>query len=193
MKPAWDQGAFPALDWVPLDSRYVIKDPWFTLREDGYLTPAGRTIRPYYVLEPDTWVNVLALTKESDAVLVRLYRPGIRRSILELPGGTTDPDDISPLDAIRRELLEETGYGGGEFDLLATLSPNPASHSNLVHSFLARGVEKVSDVAPDENEHMEVVLMPLDELVRLARNSGLVQAMQVATLFLALSHMGRPS
>ena len=102
-------GASP-LDWTRLDSRYVVKDRWLALRADTYRTPADQIVEPCYVLEYRAWVNVVALTQAGEVVLVRQFRPGIGRTILELPGGTTDPEDASPEAAIRRELLEETGY-----------------------------------------------------------------------------------
>jgi ADP-ribose pyrophosphatase len=183
----------PGLEWELLSSRYEIDEAWFRLRSNSYRTPGGLTIEPYRLIEYRDWVNAVALTPSNDVILVRQYRPGIGRVILELPGGAMDAEDVSPQEAIRRELLEETGYGGGEFVLLGSLSPNPASHNNLVHSFLVCNVEKLADPRPDEAEHLEIVLMPLDQLIELARDSGLLQAMQVAALFMALAHLGRVS
>jgi ADP-ribose diphosphatase len=134
---------------------------------------------------------VVALTQAGEIVLVRQFRPGIGRSILELPGGTTDPEDTSPEAAVRRELLEETGYTGDRFVATGCYSPNPASHTNLVHCFLAADVVRTHDPSPDDNEHLEVVLMRLEDAIDLAKRGGFVQAMHVATLFFALAALGR--
>lgn len=184
-------GGNAALDWTRLDSRYVVHDEWLCLRADTYRTPGGDVLAPVYIIEPRTWVNVLALTREQQVVLVRQYRPGIGQAILELPGGTTDSPDESPHQAIQREFLEETGFAGHEFVEVGVLSPNPANHQNLVHSFLARDVVRVSDGHPDDTEYLEVSLMPLDQVIELAKKGGLLQAMHVATLFLALVGLGR--
>src|SRR5690348_1051753 len=45
---------------------------------------------------------MLALTPENDVILVRQYRPGPRKVLLELPGGYVDPDE-SPEHAAARE------------------------------------------------------------------------------------------
>ncbi len=178
-------------DWKRLASQYVVQDRWLKARADTCELPNTRIIEPYYVLEYPTWVNVVALTAREDVVLVRLYRHGVGQTVLELPSGNIDPEDASVLEGARRELLEETGYGGGEFVETGVLSPNSANHANRVHCFVATGVERVSAPVIDETEQTETVLMPLLEVVDLAKTNGLIQAMHVSSLFLALHHLGR--
>ena len=179
----------PDLEWELISSRYALRDQWITVRADTYAMPDGEVIEPFYVLECPPWVNVVALTHEGEVVLVRQYRPGSQTITLELPGGAANPDDPTPLHAIRRELREETGYGGGDFVELGALWPNPASQNNAVHSFLATGVERIAATEPDDSEFLDVVQLPLDEVIALARNGGLAHALHVAALFLALSRL----
>jgi len=178
-------------DWKVLASRYVVRDQWLKVRADTCELPSSRVIEPYYVLEYPTWLNVVAVTADEDVVLARLYRHGIEETVLELPSGTVEPDDKSILEAARRELLEETGYGGGEFVETGTLSPNSANHVNRVHCFLATDVDLVAQPRIDETEQVETVLMPLDQLFDLAKSNGLLQAMHVGSLFFALHRLGR--
>jgi ADP-ribose pyrophosphatase len=179
-----------SLEWTRLVSSYILKDRWLSVRIDSYRLPDGHILEPCYVLEYPAWVNVVALTRDRQLVLVRQYRPGAGRLEIELPCGIVDPEDASPLAAAQRELLEETGYGGGEFVETGCLSPNAASHTNLLYSYLVTGVERVSDPTPDATEHIEVVLMPLDEVVELAKGGRLLQALHLTSLFLALARLG---
>jgi ADP-ribose pyrophosphatase len=181
------------LDWKRLQSTYILQDRWLSLRADTCQLPDGRTVAPYYVLEYPPWVNIVALTTDQRVVLVRQYRHGVQQTLLELPSGAVDAADASPLAAAQRELLEETGYGSEAVVETGRLSPNPATHTNLTYCFLATGVRLVAEPRPEETEHLEVVLMPLSEVVQLAHTGGLLQALHVGALFFALQALGKLS
>ena len=182
----------PALDHTLLRSVDQFRTERMAFRGEWYRLPDGREAGPYGVLDYPDWVNALAITKDGQVVLVRQFRPGPKTITLELPGGAVEPGEASLDAAMRRELAEETGYGGGTLTYLAGLSPNSASHTNRVHSFLAVDVERVGELRPDDTEFLEVVLMPVDDVIREAISGGLDQAMHVATLFLALRRLAPP-
>ncbi|MGD0749952.1 MAG: NUDIX hydrolase [Anaerolineales bacterium] len=144
-----------------------------------------------FVLEYGDWTTVVALTKQQEVVLVRQYRHGAQKVILELPGGAMDARDENPLQAARRELLEETGYASDNIIQIGCVSPNPANQTNLIYSFLALDAEKVSGQALDDTEDMEVVLKPLEKVITMAKNSELFQSMQVSAIFFALAYWDR--
>jgi ADP-ribose pyrophosphatase len=172
--------------WKILSSTHVREH----IRLDRCELPGGQVIEGT-VLEFGAWVAVLALTKEQEVVLIRQYRHGARKVIVELPGGAMDKEDENPLIAARRELLEETGYTSNRFIQVGCISPNPASHTNLIYSFLALDAEKAGSQQLDDTEEIEVFLKPLDEVIAMAKNGELLQAMQVSTLFFVLSYQGR--
>lgn len=84
---------------------------------------------------------------------------GLGETSYETPAGVSEPSDRSMLAAAQRELAEETGYGGGEWRLLMTVSANPSTHSNLTHCFLATGVEKIGEQHLDPTEDLRVHLL----------------------------------
>ncbi len=176
----------PPFEWKLVESAYVLQDRWLSLRADTCQLPSGHTLAPYYVLEYPAWVNVVAITPDHHLVLVRQYRHGIQQTVVELPCGTVEAGDSSPLAAMQRELLEETGYAGTHMVETGRLSPNAATHANWTYCFLATGVELVAAPVPDATEAVETVLMPLSEVVGWARRGGLTQALHVGALFLAL-------
>ena len=117
--------------WKVLTSEYLARKPWFTVRHESLELPDGRRIPDYYVFEYPDWINVTAVTRDGRFVLIDQYRHGLGETSYEIPAGVTEPSDASLLDAAQRELMEETGYGGGQWRLLTTLSANPATQNNL--------------------------------------------------------------
>ncbi len=97
------------------------------------------------------------------------------------PGWSTRPTQ-SPEAAARRELLEETGYAGGRWSSLLTLSANPALQSNLTYSFLAEGVEPVAAPTHEATEDLRVHVVPRGDLPRLIDTDEIVQALHAAPL-----------
>ncbi len=160
------------------------------IRLDRCELPNGKTIEGT-VLEYGNWVTILALTKEQQVVLIRQYRHGVQKVILELPGGAMDDPGESPLETARRELREETGYTSRRMIQVGCVSPNPANQTNMVYSFLALDAERLGDQNLDETEEIEVVLTPLEEVIAMAKQDDLLQSMQVATVFFVLAYMNR--
>src|ERR1700744_2502298 len=95
------------LTWKKLSSRYLHKGAWATLRSDKCIMPDGRIVEEYYVLEYPNWVNAVAITEDNKVLMVTQYRHAANIVSLEIPGGVIDGDE-SPMQAVRRELLEET-------------------------------------------------------------------------------------
>ena len=144
------------------------------------------------VLEFGTWANVVALTPEQEVILIRQYRHGVGKTIWEIPGGVVDPGE-TPMQAAGRELLEETGYRAGTLIETGIVSPNPDNHTNFIHIFLALDVEKTSGQELDESEEIDVHPIPLSEVLHMALNGEIIQAMQISALFFALAYLNRIS
>ena len=175
-----------SLDWKLLESEYIYKSNWLTARKDKCVTPQGKIVEPYYVLEYADWVNCLAIAEDGRVIMVRQYRHGIGKTLLEIPGGTMDATDPSPEFAMRRELLEETGYQFEKLDYLGAVAPNPASSNNLTHMFLATGGKKVQEQHLDDNEEIEVVMLEMEDLEQMLKDNQLLQSLHVSCIFYAL-------
>jgi 8-oxo-dGTP pyrophosphatase MutT (NUDIX family) len=88
----------------------------------------------------------------------------------------------APLDAAKRELLEETGYTGGVWQPLMTLSANPGTMTNLTHCYVATGVEKTSEQHLDATEDLTVHLLSREEVLALVCEGRMVPALMLAPL-----------
>jgi 8-oxo-dGTP pyrophosphatase MutT (NUDIX family) len=176
--------------WKILDSKYLYKRNGMAVRIDQCEVHNGQIFEPY-IIETGNWVNVIALTKTREVVLVRQYRHGVQEVLLEIPAGMMDPEDENPLQTAKRELLEETGYTSEKFFEAGSSYPNPATHTNKTYSFLALDVELVDRQNLDETEEIEVSLMPFDEFIALAKRGDLPQALHISALFFALEYLER--
>ncbi|WP_225860087.1 MULTISPECIES: NUDIX hydrolase [Chitinophaga] len=179
-----------SLEWKVLSSTYLHRDTWLTARQDSCVMPSGKLVEKYYVLEYANWVNGVAITEEGKIILIRQYRHGTGKVLLEIPAGAMDPTDPSPEFAMRRELLEETGYDFADITLLGTICPNPASSNNYAHMFLATGGKKVQEQDLDDTEEIEILLMDREEVMTLLRNKEIMQSLHISCLFYAFLHLG---
>jgi 8-oxo-dGTP pyrophosphatase MutT (NUDIX family) len=102
-----------------------------------------------------------------------------------------EPTDASPLEAVKRELREETGYGSDDFLETGTLSANPATHTNLTHCYVARQSHRIAPPLSDATEHIEIIPVSLQQAFAYAVQGQLPQALHVGSLFLALATLGR--
>lgn len=170
-------------NWTILNSTYIVKEPWCTVRVDHVKLPSGVEIPQYYVLEYPNWANVIAITKDHKFVMVRQYRHGLQKRSYELPAGVCDPTDLTPMDSAKRELLEETGYGNGQWQELTVISPNPGTHTNYCYCFLATDVEKIEEQHLEDTEDLEITILSIDEVKTLLINDEIKQAMHVAPLW----------
>ncbi len=152
--------------WRTLSSALLIQDRWLSVRADSCETADGVSVSPYYVLECGDWVSSVAVTKQSEIVLVRQYRHAAGRITLELPAGEMDEGE-GIIQAARREVVEESGFGGGEAKLIFTSSPNPARYANRIHAVLIEGVAEVEGRANTAAENTETVLWPLRDAAQL--------------------------
>jgi 8-oxo-dGTP pyrophosphatase MutT (NUDIX family) len=170
------------LPWKVLSSEYVSRKLWYTVRRDRVELPNGTIIPEYWINEYLPWVNVVAVTEDDQVLLVRQYRHGSGAVHFEIPAGTTDVTDTDIESAARRELLEETGYGGGRWSPLMTLSANPALQNNLTYTFLAEGVVPTKAADPGASEDLRLHAVPVGEIEAMIECGDMIQSLHVAPL-----------
>lgn len=169
--------------WKVLRSEYLYRRPWLTARKDCVQLPSGVINEEYYVLEYPTWIKVIAITPEGKMVMIRQYRHGLGRTCYELVAGVMDPTDATPEEAARRELMEETGFGGGTWREFTVLSPNASACNNLSHCFLAVGVTPQGERHLEPTEDIAVHILSKDEVYQLLLNDEIKQSLMAAPLW----------
>lgn len=168
--------------WEILGSEYLFRRPWLTVRKDCVKLPSGQVNDEFYVLEYPDWVNVIAITKDGEMVMVRQYRHALGVTEYELCAGVMEEGE-TPLQAARRELMEETGFGGGEWTEYMTICANPSNHTNLAHTFLAIGVEPMSEQHLDDTEELTCHLLSQQDVFDMLQRGEILQALMAAPLW----------
>ncbi len=177
--------------WQRRGKRRLVETVIFALESHTLVHPRSGREHEFFVLDTPDWCNIVPLTRDGRVVMVRQRRHGIDAETLELPGGMVDPHDASPLEAARRELLEETGYAADAVEPIGVIHPNPAVQRNVCHSFVARGARRVAAPSFDQTEDIEVVLVPLAEIPRRVAAGEITHAL-VVVAFAWLLGLGRP-
>lgn len=149
----------PIKPWEVLESRYSFRDRWLAVKSDTVRVPNGTVLSPYHTLEFPEWICAVVLTPAQEIVLIEEYRHGVRRNSIELPCGAPEPgEDV--LEAMKRELLEETGYAADDWVKLGCTTANTGRQNNSVHSFLALDARRVAEPTPEPAEIIRTHVLP---------------------------------
>ncbi len=168
--------------WKRQRSESVADCRVFKVREDFCERDSDGAEHSFFVIECPDWVNVIALTKEKEVVLIEQYRQGAEEIILEIPGGMIDAGE-EPEVAARRELTEETGYESNKLIYLGKSRPNPAINNNWMHHYLALDCEKTRETAFDEHESLITRLAPLGEIPQLIKDEQITHSLAIVAFY----------
>lgn len=135
----------------------------FRVRFDWMINPRNQHEEKMILLEGGDSVQIVAETDAGEILLVRQYRFGLGKPILELPGGLIDAGEI-PEESARRELSEETGFQAKEWQSLGNNPSNPVFMESHIHHFAARGLSQTGMVQLDEGEDIQWELIPRAEV-----------------------------
>lgn len=175
--------------WQTLHSELVFDHQWYKVRRDRVALPNGLVIDDYFLsVRPDVAL-VFAITQNQEVVFVRQYRHGAGKVLLELPAGTFQLEQEEAAVAAQRELQEETGYRGDQLIPLGILYDNPVKETNKIHLFLAQHVYQQSKQVLDITEDIEVVLVPIHEVMTWISRGEICVSGSVAAVVLAMNYL----
>ena len=148
----------------PIETTPIYRGKLVSLRSSRYRRPDGTVVTREVIDHPGA--VVIVPVEDDHVLLVRQPREAVEELTLELPAGTLDHPGEGPLECARRELGEEVGRAASDWRELGGFYSAPAILTEFMHCFLATGLTAVSGAAADEDELIEVVPWPLDDLPR---------------------------
>lgn len=153
----------------------------FTVVEEIVIRPDGSEGRCQFVKHPGS-VAILPLVDERNVCLIRSRRLTVGTTLIEVPAGTREPDELPP-DTARRELAEETGYRAAQFEQLAVYYPSPGVLSEQMW------VYRASDLTPGQpareaNEEIENFVVTFDEALRMIDRGDIQDSKTIIALLM---------
>ena len=148
---------------LTLDDRVVYEGHYLKLHHATVQLPNGATSYREYLKHPGA-VMIMPLFDNGDVLLERQYRYPMGKVFIEFPAGKKDAGE-APLDTAQRELLEETGYRAAHYTHVTDIHNALAYCDEVIHFYLAEGLTQVSEQQLDDNEFVQLLRVPLSELM----------------------------
>jgi ADP-ribose pyrophosphatase len=139
--------------WKRLNRKRVFTSKYASVYQDVVLLPGQQKIEDYVVVKLFDVVTIVATNKNGDLICLREYKYPLDKTILTLPAGHIENGE-DPICAARRELTEETGFGGGTFTVIGTLYEYPTKN---LHKMIVVRATNVSIVAERKHEKTEFI------------------------------------
>ena len=166
-----------------LESRRIYDGRVVALRVDTIQLPNGGTATRE-VVEHGASVVMVPIDEQRRALLVRQYRKAPELSLLEAPAGGLEEGE-SPEEGVLRELQEEIGHTAGKLARMTGFWIAPGFCTEYMYTYIATELSP-SALAPDEDESIEVVPVPLEQIPGLIRSGEIQDGKSVAALLMAL-------
>ncbi|HKC04687.1 MAG TPA: NUDIX hydrolase [Patescibacteria group bacterium] len=175
--------------WKILSSSVALDSKWFHVKKDIVELPNGRIVEDFYLWESPDVVLTVPVTQDNKLIMVKQYKHGAGKIIIEFPAGYINNDEAA-VDAAKRELEEETGYEANEIELLKTMIHHPTKETGSYSIYLARvEKEKIKPQNFDGNEEIEVIEVPVHEVLDMIHDGRIYAAGSIAAAYLALDKL----
>ena len=170
-----------------LATKKIFEGRRINLRVDRVVLPNGRETTREIADYPNS-VGIVALDEDDNVILVRQYRHAVVKTLLEIPAGGMEKGE-DPRQSALRELEEETGYTAAKMEQIGGIYAAPGYSTEYLHLYLATQL-RPGPSRNDEDEAIEVVPVPLEDIPRLIRSGELCDGKSVVGLLSLLLHRG---
>ncbi|WP_353892274.1 NUDIX hydrolase [Proteinivorax hydrogeniformans] len=174
------------MNWKTVSKEYIHKSNFLNLILDTSIHPTlGK--HQFYRINLSNWVNVVAINKDGDFILVKQFRHGTKKITYEVPAGAIDKGE-EPKSAAIRELTEETGYTGNPI-YLGKVEVNPAILSNYCYFYLVLDCELVSKQCLDATEDIKVLHLKKERVKQMLASEEINHSLVSLALYKAFDFL----
>ena len=168
-----------------LSSRLIYEGRAVRLRVDTVEMPGGRETTREIVEHADC-VAIVVFDDEDNVLLVSQFRQAVGKRLLEIPAGGIEPGE-EPVDCVRRELREETGFLPQKVERLGGFYSTPGYGTEYLHLYLATDLIS-SPLQAEDSEGIRLVRVPLAQIPALITSGEICDAKSIAGLLTFLEY-----
>lgn len=167
-------------NWTTLNKKLIYDNPWIRVEEHDVLNPSGNPGIYGAVYYKNLAVGVVPY-QDGKVWMVGQYRYVLQQYSWEIPEGGC-PQGEDPLDAAKRELLEETGLVAANYEKLLELHLSNSVSNEWGIVYLARGLEEFES-EPEDTEDLEVKQLTIEELFEEVEAGRITDSLTVAAAY----------
>lgn len=167
-----------------VDSEIVLEAPIIAVRRDQVRMPGGN-VSAREIVEHFGAVAVVAADADNRLYLLNQWRQAAGKRLVELPAGLLDVADEDPLEAAKRELVEEAGLEAESWSLLTDMFSSPGFAEEAVRIYLAQGLRAVDKPeAHDEEADMTASWIGVEDAVAMALRGEILNGIALSGILL---------
>ncbi len=163
-----------------LKKEYQYKGRVIRVRLDDAKLQDGRIVQREVVEHPGGVAIALENT-DGNFFLVSQWRYAQEKELVEFPAGKLELGE-NPFEAIKREVVEETGYDAKDYIDFGEFVPTGAYGQEKVHLYYAKANEYYGQHL-DDDEHLDVILKSLDEIIDEIMSGEITDGKTIALAF----------
>ena len=174
--------------WKELKSKVVLKTPWFEIEKKDFRLPDGEIIKDYYLIKKPASVQFVVVTENNKIILIKHYRPGAKRTSIEVPAGYVEKNETLEK-ACQREMEEEIGFRAKKLLKIAQTTESSSRFIGLSsHLFMAWNLVKIKNRKLDtEAKGIEIIEISVKKAIKMIETKKINDGPTIAAIFLAQS------
>lgn len=165
-----------------ITSDEIFKGKVFSVKKEIVLLPDNSKANREVVIH-NGGVGVLPIDENKNILLVKQFRKGAEKVMLEIPAGKSEAGE-DPEACAMRELLEETGYTSSKLTYLGNFYPTPAYCSELIHIYKAENLIFKGQKL-DDGEFLELVTISIEDAYKMVLSNEITDAKTIIAILKA--------
>ncbi len=178
------------MGWKIISSKKILKNEFFTVSEDKCKKTDGTFVEKYYTIDTQEAAIIAAFTSKNELILVEQYRHPVKKTDFELPAGYIEKNELTS-SAIKRELLEETGYEIKKVTKIGECYMQAGLISNKISFFIGFNAKKIAAQNLDTAEEINVHLVSWPKALKMFEWKKIKDMASVAGFLLAQKYLNQ--